>query len=180
VRGVIDNPEIDATELLTQDGTWVIDPRRSEVGFAAKALGGLMTVRGVFGAFDGQLRIEAGVGAGELRVEAASLDTGNEKRDRHLRSPDFFAVERHPGIVFVASEIVPHDGGLAVAGELAIRESQMRLELPISVEPIAAGVLRLEGSVRVSRKAAGMTWNWLGALGDEVALRAELTLQHSQ
>jgi len=176
MKGVIDNPGTDATELLFGNGTWFIDPRYSEIGFAAKSLGGLITVRGVFDSCDGHLRAQAGAVGGELRIEAASLDTGNEKRDRHLRSPEFFDVERHPRIVFVASEIVPRDRDLAVAGELTIRDSRVRLELPLAIQRIGDRGLRLEGTASVSRNAAGMTWNWLGMVGDKVAVHAHLTL----
>ena len=176
MKGVIDNPHTTATELLFQDGTWVIDPRNSEIGFAAKSLGRLITVRGVFDCYDGHLTAQAGAVAGELKIEAASLDTGNEKRDRHLRSPDFFDVERHSRIVFVASEIVARDGDLAVMGELTICGSRVRLELPVAVERIGDTGVRLQGTASLSRTAAGMTWNWLGMVGDEVAVHAQLTL----
>jgi polyisoprenoid-binding protein YceI len=176
MKGVIDNPQTNATEVLLQDGAWFIDPRHSEIGFAAKSLGGLITVRGIFDSCDGHLKARAGAVAGELTIEAATLDTGNEKRDRHLRSPDFFDVERHPRIVFVASEIVARDSDVAVAGELTIRGSRMRLELPVAVGRVGDSGLRLEGTASVSRHAAGMTWNWLGMVGDEVAVHAQLTL----
>jgi polyisoprenoid-binding protein YceI len=178
MKGVIDNPEINTTEHLRQDGIWFIDPRRSEISFAAKSLGGLITVRGIFNSYDGHLRVHAGAAAGELMIDAASLDTGNEKRDRHLRSGDFFDVERHPRIAFAASEIVARDGDLAVVGELTIRGSRVRLELPVAVEPIGDSGLRLEGDASVSRTSAGMAWNWLGTVGDEVAVHAQLTLEH--
>ena len=177
MKQVIDSPESNATELLRQDGTWFIDPRDSEIGFAANSLGRLITVRGVFNSYDGHLRAHARAIAGELRIDAASLDTGNEKRDRHLRSPDFFEVERYPRIVFVASEIFTHDGGLAVAGELTISDSRVRLELPVAVERTGDSELRLEGATSVSRTAAGMTWNWLGTVSDKVAVHARLTLR---
>jgi len=65
-----------------RDGVWRIDPQRSEVGFAVKEMWGLRTVRDVFRTCDGSLTD----GAGELTIEAASLDTGHARRDRHLRS----------------------------------------------------------------------------------------------
>jgi polyisoprenoid-binding protein YceI len=175
---VIDNPATNSTELLLQDDTWFIDPRHSEIGFAAKSLGGLITVCGAFGSYDGHLRVQAGAAAGELTIDAASLDTGNKKRDRHLRSPEFFDVQRHPRIVFVAREIVTRDGDLAVAGELAIRGSRARLELPVTVKRTGDRGVRLEGATAVSRNAAGMTWNWLGMVADEVAVHVRLTLEH--
>ena len=83
MRGATDNPVTSASDVLLGSGTWSIDSQHSDVGFAATALGGLMTVRGVFSSFDGQLRAGARTGAGVLRIETASLNTHNEKRDRH-------------------------------------------------------------------------------------------------
>ena len=174
---VIDSPATNSTELLLQDDTWFVDPRHSEIGFAAKSLGGLITVRGTFGSYDGHLRVQAGAAAGELTLDAASLDTRNKKRDRHLRSPDFLDAQRHPRIVFVAREIVARDGDLAVAGELAIRGSRVRLELPVTVKRTGDRDVRLEGATAVSRRAAGMTWNRLGMVGDQVTVHARLTLE---
>jgi polyisoprenoid-binding protein YceI len=178
MTSAIDNPSTKTTELSLPDGAWRIDPDRSEIGFAAKSLGGLMPVRGVFGSYSGSLRARAGAVAGELRIKAASLDTGNDKRNKHLRSPDFFDVDRHPQIVFIATKIAPGDNGLAISGELAIGASRLQLELPVTIERIADGELRLKSSSHLSRKAAGITWNWLRMVSDDVLVRAELTLKH--
>ena len=63
-----------------------------------------------------------------------------------------------------------------MAGELTIRGSRVGLEIPVAVEPIGDSGLRVAGTSSVSRNAAGMTWNWLGLVGDEVAVHAQLTL----
>ena len=77
---------------------------------------GLQTVRGVFRAYDGSLQVRGGGAAGELTIETGSLDTGNSRRDRHLRSPDFFDVEGHPQIVFTAKGVTVGDNGLTATG----------------------------------------------------------------
>jgi polyisoprenoid-binding protein YceI len=177
MTGATDNPATHATDLLLGSGAWSIDLQHSEVGFAVRALGGLMTVRGVFDSFDGELRPGAGTGAGRLRIEAGSLNTRNSRRDRHLRSPDFLDVERHPRIVFAASATVALEGGLAFTGDLAIRGSRVPLQLPIAVERLGDGGLRIESAAVVSRRAVGMTWNWLGIVADDVSVHARLTLR---
>ena len=161
---------------LLPDGVWRVDPQRSEIGFAVKVLGGLQTVRGVFHAHEGSLDVRAGAGAGELRIEADSLDTGQGRRDRHLRSPDFFDVERHPRIVFTATAVTASDSGLTVTGELAIGSSRLRLEIPVDFQQAADGALRLDARTTVSRKAAGVAWNWLGVIHRDATLHARLTL----
>ena len=161
------------------DGIWKVDPQRSEIGFAVKEMWGLHTVRGIFGRCDGSLEARAGGAAGELTIEAASLETGNNRRDKHLRSSAFFDVERHPQMVFTATSVTPRDGGLAVAGELAIGSSRVRLEIPVGVEQTADGALRLEGYTSVSRQAAGLAWNVLGTIRGDAMLHAQVTLRRA-
>jgi polyisoprenoid-binding protein YceI len=159
------------------DGAWRVDRRRSEIGFAVKDLWGLRTVRGLFGAYDGSLEMRGGAGAGKVTIEADSLDTGNRRRDRHLRSPAFFDVERHPRIVFTATVVTVQHGGVRVAGELTIGSSQLPLEIPVRVERMAGGALGLAGDTTVSREEAGLDWNVLGMIRGDAALRARLALE---
>jgi polyisoprenoid-binding protein YceI len=158
----IDHISAGTTELPLPDGVWSVDRQRSEIGFAVKDLWGLRTVRGAFATYDGSLNVRAPDAGGELTIEAASLDTGNNRRDQHLRSPAFFDVEQHPRIVFTATTVTTRDRGLTVTGELAIGPSRMRLEIPVNVEQMADGAVRLEGKTTVSREAAGVAWNVLG------------------
>jgi polyisoprenoid-binding protein YceI len=85
------------TELPLPDGVWGVDPQRSEIGFAVKAVWGLQTVRGVFGAYGGSPKVRAGGATGELTIEAGSLDSGRDKRDQCLRSPGFWLSSRFGG-----------------------------------------------------------------------------------
>ncbi|MGO9498976.1 MAG: YceI family protein [Solirubrobacteraceae bacterium] len=166
--------------LPLSDGVWTVDPQRSEIGFAVKALWGLHTVRGVFGAYDGTLTVQPGGTAGKLTIEAASLDTGHGKRDRHLRSPDFFDVEPHPQIVFTATSVTALQDGLTVEGELTIASTRLRLVVPVKVERMPDGATRLSGRTTVAREAAGMTWNRLGSVDGDAVLHADLTLTRAQ
>jgi polyisoprenoid-binding protein YceI len=163
-------------DLQRLNGVWSVDPQRSEIGFAVKNMWGLQTVRGVFRTYDGSLTVGAGGAAGELTIDAGSLATGHDKRDRHLRSPDFFDVERHPRVVFTASAVTTSDRCLTVTGELAIGSSRIRLEIPLGVEPIDDGVLRVDGTTTVSRDAAGVAWNKMGMIHRDAVLHARLTL----
>ncbi|HUA47011.1 MAG TPA: YceI family protein [Solirubrobacteraceae bacterium] len=164
---------------LLPEGAWSVNPQRSEIGFAVKNFWGLQTVRGVFGAYDGRLMVGAGGAGGELTIEAGSLDTGHKKRDRHLRSADFFDVERYPRMVFTATGVAARNGALTVDGDLAVGSSRIRLEVPVTAEQAAGGELRLEGSATVSRQTAGMPWNKLGMIGGDAVLHAHLTLNRA-
>ena len=112
----VDHIPAGTAEHALPAGVWRVDARRSEIGFAVRDLWGLRTVRGIFGAYDGSLTVRAGDAAGELLIEARSLDTGNNRRDQHLRPPAFFDVERHPRIVFTTTAAAARDGGVAVTG----------------------------------------------------------------
>jgi polyisoprenoid-binding protein YceI len=167
------------TELSLPDGVWTVDRQRSEIGFAVRDMWGLRTVRGAFGAFDGRLTVRGGGATGELTIEADSLDTAQSRRDRHLRSPAFFDVARHPRIVFTATDVTPRASGLAVEGELVIGSSRVALEIPLEVEQLTDAALRIAGEAAVSRQAAGVDWNILGMIRGDALLHAELTLERA-
>jgi polyisoprenoid-binding protein YceI len=173
----IDSAPASAGGAGLPDAVWRVDRRRSEIGFAVRDMWGLRTVRGEFTAYLGSLEVRGGRTSGALTIEATSLDTGNRRRDRHLRSPAFFDVARHPRITFASTAVTAQDGGLTVAGELVVGESRLRLEIPVSVERMADGALRLEAGATVSRDAAGLDWNMMGAIRGDAALRARLTLE---
>jgi polyisoprenoid-binding protein YceI len=65
----------------------------------------------------------------ELTIDATSLNTGNKRRDRHLRSADFFGADKYPEIRFETAAVTYRHGGLAIGGDLRIGESRLRLHL---------------------------------------------------
>ncbi|MGH3600615.1 MAG: YceI family protein [Pseudonocardiaceae bacterium] len=85
-------------------GRWT--PAGGQLRFCVKATWGLSTVNGRFSSFEGAPRVQDdGAAPGELTVQVASLSTKNKRRDEHLRSADFFDVERHPTIRFSANAV---------------------------------------------------------------------------
>lgn len=158
------------------DGVWNVDPQRSDIGFAVKAMWGLATVRGSFGAYEGSLTVRAPAVTGELAIDAYSLDTGNTRRDRHLRSQDFFDAERHPRILFTVIAVTPSDRGLTIAGELQIAITRVPLRLSVEIEQTSDGALHLHGTTVISRTAAGLAWNALAMIRDDASLQVRLTL----
>jgi len=95
---------------LVPAGTWTVDPAHSSVGFAVKHLG-IATVRGKFDGFEGTLEIGEGDQSARAygTVQAVSVNTGDEGRDQHLRSADFFGVEDNPELRFESTAITPVD-----------------------------------------------------------------------
>ncbi len=104
--------------------TWRTDPAHTDIQFSAKHMM-VTTVRGKFADVDGSVTLDEadpGASSGSFTVRAASLTTGNEQRDGHLRSDDFLATETHPEITFVSTAITPRRGNdFAVTGDLTIR-----------------------------------------------------------
>lgn len=128
----------------------------------------ITTVRGAFNDVEGELLVDAddpSRSEATLTVRASSIDTRNAKRDEHLRSADFFDVDRWPDITFVSRKIEEIDeGSYAVTGDLTIRDVTQEVMVPISlvgVETDAFGVLRagFEGSRRLRRRDFGLEWN---------------------
>src|SRR3954453_19734575 len=95
--------ETTTIETGTLTGTYDIDPTHSRLGFAAKHAM-IATVRGQFKVYSGQGHIDEErpeSSFAKLEIDVASVDTGNADRDAHLRTPDFFDIDKHPAITFV-------------------------------------------------------------------------------
>ncbi|HEX4791118.1 MAG TPA: YceI family protein [Actinospica sp.] len=153
------------TELAP--GRYTLDPAASTVVFRRKSLWGLVTVRGGFSSIAGTGEVAAdGTGHGTLTIGAASLDTRNAQRDKHLRSKDFFEVDGFPEITFEATRIAPTgDGAAQVEGELTVRGTSSKLAMPAQVETQGTDSVVLRATVEVDQTEFGMTWNRLGIMG---------------
>ena len=155
-------------------GVWQVDPGASELGFGARAMFGLVPVKGTFGEFDGTLTVgEDGAAHGELHIQAATLDTRNAKRDTHLRSADFFDVENHPVVTF---ELTGLRAGPTVDGVLRIRENALPITAPATISAGAADGVKITTELDVDRAAAGVGWSKLGMIKGKAHLRAAIAL----
>lgn len=138
-------------------GAWELDPTRSAVSFAVPFWWGFGTVTGRFRQFAGRLELGARP-AIELTIDAASVETGNERRDDHLRSEEFFAVARDPYIRFLSRTVRLEDERLSVVGELMARGSRIEVEIDATVTAVD-GEYELEAETFVMHSGLGMTWN---------------------
>jgi polyisoprenoid-binding protein YceI len=174
------------TRTLIPTGTWAVDPVHSKLGFAVKHMG-VSTVRGEFREFEGT--IEVGDSIDQARayatVQVASVDTGNDQRDQHLRSPDFFSAGDHPELRFESKRIEQVDEDtLRITGDLAINGAVREVELDAEVLGTGIGSqdeerLGLEVRGQLSRKDFGMKFNAaLGSgnavVGDKVKLELDI------
>jgi polyisoprenoid-binding protein YceI len=157
-------------------GRYGLDPAASTVVFRHKSFWGLATVRGGFSSISGTGELAAdGTGHGTLTIGAASLDTRNAQRDKHLRSKDFFEAEGFPEIVFEATRIAPDgDDAAQVEGELTVRGTSRKLAIPAKVETQGTDAVLLRATVEVDRTEFGMTWNRLGMMGGRTGLDLQL------
>jgi polyisoprenoid-binding protein YceI len=141
---------------------WRIDPTRSSVEFHVRNFWGLATVKGRFERYDGTLELYK-TPAIELTIDAASLDTNNEKRDTHLRSGDFFDVVDHPQVRFVSDSATLSGQQLKVHGRLYAGGTSISVDLDATVTPVG-DELAVEAETHANHRHLGMTWNRLGML----------------
>jgi polyisoprenoid-binding protein YceI len=149
-----------------------IDQGHTHIGFTAKHLG-VSTVRGRFNKFEGQFEgpeDDYTKARGEVKVEVASLESRSDQRDTHLRSGDFFDVEKYPYITFELTGVEPvDDENFRVTGDLTVKDITKPIVLDATIEgrlPDPFG-----GKERVGISARGqlnrMDWglNWDGLAG---------------
>ena len=103
-------------------GTWAIDPVHSEVSFVVRHMM-VSKVRGRFDKFEGTIETAADPLASTVTadVDLSSVNTGNETRDNHVRSEDFFHVEKHPTMSFRSTGVRPDGDNFLLDGDLTLR-----------------------------------------------------------
>ncbi len=165
-------------------GLWTIDPAHSVVGFAAQHLMG--KVRGTFSAVNGQIvtDLEPSLCSAIASIEVASLNTGNEMRDDHLRSADFFDVERFPMMSFTTTSVRRANDEWLLVGDLTIKDVTRPVELELDflgVDPTGLqGETRIGLSARgdLLRREFGVTFGLAGdsklVVGDKVDLTLDI------
>ena len=141
---------------------WRIDPARSRVEFRTPTLWGLVTVEGRFGRYDGTLDLQHEP-AIELTIEAATLNTNNKFRDKHLRSADFFDVRNHPHVRFVSDTATIDGDRLTVRGRLEAAGNSMPLELEARVRSVG-DELEIDAVTDADHRRLGMTHSTLGMI----------------
>jgi polyisoprenoid-binding protein YceI len=141
-------------------GAWELDPDRSSIGFAVPYWWGFGTVKGRFTRYAGHLDLRRRP-AIELTIDAASVDTGNARRDHRLLSDEFFAVARSPYIRFVSRVVRLDDDRMSVLGDLIARGSQIDIEVDAAVSA-GDGEYELDAETFVMHSGLGLTWNPMG------------------
>ncbi|MER8232302.1 YceI family protein [Streptomyces sp. NPDC094049] len=156
-----------AVSLPELTGDYVLDIAHSRIGFVARHA--MVTkVRGAFYQFEGTAHLDGGDPArstGQVVIKAESIDTGVEQRDQHLRTNDFLDVPNFPDITFRSTAVeVRSDTDYRVTGDLTVKDTTRPVTIDFeytgnAVDPYGNLRVGLEGSVTISRKEFGVTWN---------------------
>lgn len=169
-------------------GTWQIDPTHSHVEFAVRHLM-ISTVKGRFGDVSGTVQVDAADPAKaivDVTINVASIDTREAQRDTHLRSTDFFDVERVPTMRFKSTRISTAGDDLKVTGDLTIRDVTRQVTLTVTPEgqgkdPWGGERAGYSAKGKVNRSDFGLTWNQAletggVVVGDEIKISIDVEL----
>lgn len=163
---------------------WSLDPAHSQIQFSVKHMG-ISTVRGTFQQFTGTIEDDTGTPkSATIDIDMASLNTGNEQRDGHLKSADFFDVENHPKASFTLTSFTRTGDAATATGELTIRGTTKPVTLTGEIggpakDPWGNQKVSAELETKISRKEWGLVWNVALEAGgvlvsDEVKLRIDV------
>ena len=181
---------IDGVEL-PMAGTWALDPGHADVGFVGRHFG-LTKVRGRFTGIAGNVTIAEDATAShvEVDIEMASVNSGDQSRDDHLRSADFFDVEHHPTATYRSTVLAIRGTSGTMDGELTIKgiTRPVRLEVDYlghAADPWGNDRAVFSATGKLNREDWGLTWNMpLNAGGllvsKEIVLELEVELIHQK
>lgn len=163
VAGQMTAPALQALKDGKFAGSWTLEASRSQVLLRSKSMWGLVSVKGVFRQVSGNGAVTAaGEVSGAISVRAESIDTKNKKRDDHLRSADFFEVDKHPEITFSVDGVRPSEQGVTVTGALTVHGVTRPLSFEAQVSSFDGDEAQLDAQVAVNRSDFGLTWNQMG------------------
>lgn len=175
-----------AVPVLAAPQAYEIDPVHSRVEFTIRHM--FSKVTGDFGAFKGIVKYDPAAPATSsvtVEIDASSIDTNNDGRDKHLKSSDFFDVAKYPTLQFVSTKITPGaEGKLTVEGMLTMHGVTKPVVIDaafLGAGPDLRGTIRagFEGSTKVDRKDYGIVWNKTldqggTYLGDDVTINLQI------
>lgn len=175
------------TQAPPTTSTWSIDPAHSSVEFAVKHMM-FATAKGRFSDVKGTITLDEQDPTNskvDVEIAVASIDTRDEGRDTHLRSPDFFDAETFPTMTFQSTGVEPADDGtLRVTGTLQIRDVAKDVVLDATLNgrgasPFGPQVIGYSAATTINRKDFGLNWNAAleagGVLvGEEVKISIDL------
>jgi polyisoprenoid-binding protein YceI len=167
------------------------DLTHSSVEFSVKHMV-ISNVKGTFDQFEAVINYDPDnmeKSSVDVSIDVSSIDTRDEKRDGHLKSPDFFDVENHPNITFKSDKIVKKGDGYAAVGTLTIRGVAKKIELPFQLNgpvqnPWGQTVIGIVINFELNRKDYDVKWNKTMdnggvVVGDDVKIEINLEAKKS-
>ena len=162
------NTDFDPATAVLDDiaGAYTLDPVHSRLGFSARHAM-VATVRGQFTEFTGTAHVDTAIPANskvEVSIVANSISTGNEQRDGHLLSGDFFETEQYPNITFTSTDVARDGDEWTITGDLTIKGVTKPISVPFEFtgsaqDPFGNTRIGFEGEATLLRKDWGLTWN---------------------
>jgi polyisoprenoid-binding protein YceI len=184
-----------STATASTTGTttvWTIDPSHSSVEFSVRHMM-ISTSKGRFSGVSGTITIDPDNLENshvEVTIDPSTIDTSDEKRDAHLRSGDFFDVEKFPTITFKSTRVAKDGDDYKVYGDLTILDVTKEVELKTEFHgqnktPWGFDVIGFSASTKISRKDYGLNWNAAletgGFLvGDDIKINLEIEANNAQ
>ena len=147
--------------------TYKVDPAHTSINFSIEHMV-INTVHGRFRQFEGSITVDPDNGnalkGASGTIQAKSIDTDIERRDNHLRSPDFFDAEKFPTITFESTEIKKDGSDQALVGKFTMHGVTKDVSLPFKLKgpikgPMGNTIVGLEVNAKLNRKDYGLTWN---------------------
>jgi polyisoprenoid-binding protein YceI len=171
-----------ATGLVA--GTWTIDPSHSEVGFTVRHLM-VSKVRGQFEKFSGTLTVGEDVLSSKVEavIDVSSVNTRDENRDNHLRTNDFFEVDKHSEMTFVSTSITPKGSDFVLTGDLTIKGTTKAVDFDLEFNGVNTSPMGtragFSATTEISRSEFGVDLNMPldgggVVVGDKVKIHLEV------
>jgi polyisoprenoid-binding protein YceI len=165
-------------------GTWAIDPTHSTVGFTVRHLM-VSKVRGRFQAFTGTVTIdENGAPSIDAEIDVTSITTDNAQRDGHLKTADFFEVEKFPTATFRSTSVQAKGDDFVLTGDFTLHGVTKSIDLNVEFNGVNAGmgngpVAGFEATTTINRKDFGISIDMPlegggAVVGDKIALLLEI------
>ncbi|MFZ0088363.1 MAG: YceI family protein [Solirubrobacteraceae bacterium] len=160
------------------DTRWLLDPSASTAEFRVPHFWGLVTVKGHFERLDGSLALDdRGQRQMILTIDTASLHTGINQRDKHLRSSDFFDTDNHPRMRFCSTSVSDiADNRIRVEGELEAAGERLAMTLEPTIHQ-TNDQLEIDAITTVDQRQLGMTWSPLAMTKPPVTLTVHACLR---
>jgi len=150
-----------ATSSVADPTRMRIDRNHSTVGFRVPILAGMSTVTGKFTDFEIELEYDAddlNRSSVSVTIQVASVDTGIDGRDNHLRSADFFDVDNHPTMTFVSDRIEINGDHREAHGTLTLRGTSREVSLDLQLMPMGEGGVGIKATATVDRTDFGVSF----------------------